>query len=133
MVLQVEDDDDRLPIRFVAPGRHSTRVESHEPFADGNYKYERTGAATATLELSFDADNNTQTYFEFELTFESRTAGTFLATVFDEDGTVDEEDIPGSFEIVDATVPALPGVAAILLAVLLLLASRLRQPGKGGM
>ena len=95
--------DELLPILFIAPGRHSTRLERN--FNEGNYDYESTGAATGTLVLKFDFDNNTQPVLEIELTFGSRTAGTVLATVFREDGTVEEENLPGTFEIVDAIVP----------------------------
>ena len=95
--------DELLPILFIAPGRHSTRLERN--FNEGNYDYESTRAATGTLVLKFDFDNNTQPVLEIELTFESRTAGTVLATIFREDGTVEEENLPGTFEIVNAIVP----------------------------
>ena len=128
MVIRADGDADTLPIRFIAPGRHSTRLESHESPVEGDYTYESTGAATGTLVLTLDANNNMQPVFDFKLTFESRTAGTMLGTQFHDDGRVEVENIPGTFEIVDVTdVPALPGLAALLLAALLLVAGRLRQ------
>ena len=126
MDVTIEEEDEPLPIRFIAPGRHSTRLESHEPFIEGDYTYESTGAATGTLVLTLDVVDNMRPVFDFKLTFESMTAGTVLATYyeFDDEG----DDFPATFQIVDVTdVPALPGLAALLLAAFLLVAGRLRQ------
>ena len=99
-----EFDEDTLSILFIAPGRHSTPPESHESPLEGNYNYESTGAATGTLVLYVDGDNNTQPWIDIELTFESPTAGTILSTVFLGD-RVEVENVPGIFEIVDVAGP----------------------------
>ncbi|MCY4602213.1 MAG: hypothetical protein OXF27_20105 [Acidobacteria bacterium] len=129
MDVTIEEEDEPALIRFIAPGRHSTRLESHEPFREGDYTYESTGAATGTLVLTLDVvDNRTDNRLEFELTFESMTAGTVLVTSFLDGRAEEGGDFPATFQIVDVTdVPALPGLAALLLAALLLVASRLRQ------
>ena len=76
------------PITFIEPGRFDV-----DGFFEGDYEYERTGANTGTLTVTFDILPIPQV---IDLTFNSQTMGTFTVAVF---GVACE----GSFEFVEST------------------------------
>ena len=78
------------PIRFIGPGRFETGG------LEGSYEYQGTGADTGTLTLTVDL---LPIHQMSDLTFDSRTTGTFTAGV---GGVVVCE---GGFEFVDSTMP----------------------------
>ena len=88
-------------VRFIGPGRFATRgiAETGDgmQFVDleGDYEYEETGANRGTLTTTVD---DLPIPFTFDLTFSSRTMGTFAVAVF---GLVGCE---GSFELVESTM-----------------------------
>ncbi len=78
------------PVTFIGPGRFETGG------LEGDYQYRGTGADTGTLTLTIDILPIPQ---ESDLTFDSRTTGTFSA------GTGGAVLCEGGFEFVDSTIP----------------------------
>ena len=78
------------PVTFIGPGRFETNG------LEGDYQYRGTGANTGTLTLTVDILPIPQVS---DLTFDSRTTGTFAAGA---GGVVLCE---GGFELVDSTIP----------------------------
>ena len=78
------------PVTFIGPGRFETNG------LEGDYQYRGTGADTGTLTLTVDILPIPQVS---DLTFDSRTTGTFAAEA---GGVVLCE---GGFELVDSTIP----------------------------
>ena len=78
------------PVTFIGPGRFETNG------LEGDYQYRGTGADTGTLTLTVDILPIPQVS---DLTFDSRTTGTFAAGA---GGVVFCE---GGFELVDSTIP----------------------------
>ena len=78
------------PVTFIGPGRFETNG------LEGDYQYRGTGADTGTLTLTVDILPIPQVS---DLTFDSRTTGTFAAGA---GGVVLCE---GGFELVDSTIP----------------------------
>ena len=78
------------PVTFIGPGRFETGG------LEGDYQYRGTGADTGTLTLTVDILPIPQVV---DLTFDSRTTGTFAA------GTGGAVVCEGGFEFVDSTIP----------------------------
>ena len=78
------------PLRFIGPGRFETGG------LEGSYEYQGTGANTGTLTLTVDLLPIPQVS---DLTFDSRTTGTFTA------GAGGVVVCGGDFELVDSTMP----------------------------
>ena len=105
-------------IIFPSPGRLREMILGNT--SEGDYQYENTGANTGTLTYTYDATGNNPDVAKavVEFTFASLTAGTlvYTHTVL---GTV--PNLPFEFvAIPPEPVPAIPPVAQLLLAFILL-------------